>query len=46
MFLNSFTYSSCEGSDGDNKYMGVSDAAIFLVDATNPVNIYIMSLSI
>ena len=48
MILCSLTLllSVCGGSDGDNKYMGVSDAAIFLVDATNPVNIYIMYLSI
>jgi len=38
MFLN-FLLSTCGGSDGDNKYTGVSDAATFSVDETNPVNI-------
>ena len=48
MILCSLTLllSACGGSDGDNKYTGGSNAATFSVDATNPVDIYIMYLSI
>ena len=41
MILCSLTLllSACGDSDGDNKYTGVSNAATFSVDTTNPVNI-------